>query len=150
MEQFFLYLWVGLLVLFAVIEGATAGLFTIWFALGALAALIAAAVGMPIWGQILIFILISAAALAGLRPLARRFTAPRKVRTNADRVLGKHALVLQKIDNTAGTGQVKVDGQIWSARTENDESVPEGTQVEVLRIQGVKLVVRAVLKTANQ
>ncbi len=135
--------WLLALILFSVIEGVTVGLTSIWFAAGALGALIAAMLGAHIFLQILIFLALSALALALVRPIAVRLLKPRHDPTNADRVIGQTALVTEDIDNVEGKGLVVISGQVWSARSEHGVSIPAGTQVRVLRIEGVKVYVEA-------
>ena len=136
--------WIIAIIVFAVAEGLTAGLVTIWFALGALAALLAALFGAPLWLQLVWFFLISIATLIATRPLARKFLNGRTQATNADMYVGKECVVTETIDNIAGTGAVKVAGKVWTARTEDDTVVPAGTKAEALRIEGVKLIVKPV------
>ena len=135
--------WLLALILFSVIEGVTVGLTSIWFAAGALGALIAAMLGAHIFLQILIFLVLSALALALVRPIAVRLLTPRHDPTNADRVIGQTALVTEDIDNVEGKGLVVISGQVWSARSEHGVAIPAGTQVRVLRIEGVKVYVEA-------
>ena len=137
-----MYFWLGAFVVFGVVEAATAGLTSIWFAVGALAALIATALGVQVWLQVTIFILASAAAIAATRPLVRRFAKRRRVPTNADRVLGRTARVTEAIDNLAPTGAVYVDGKTWTARSAGGGPIPSGAMVTVLAMEGVKLIVR--------
>lgn len=122
-------------------EALTAGLTFIWFAVGALGGLIVALLGGPIWLQVVVFLALSALALALVRPVAAKLMQSGRVATNADRVIGKTAIVTQTIDNLAGKGQVSVAGQIWTARSEQGVTIPEGTEVTVLRIEGVKVFV---------
>ena len=136
--------WIIAIILFAVAEGLTAGLVTIWFALGALAALLAALFGAPLWLQLVWFFVISIATLIATRPLARKFLNGKTQATNADMYVGKECVVTETIDNIAGTGAVKVAGKVWTARTEDDSLVPAGTKAEALRIEGVKLIVKPV------
>ncbi len=135
--------WLLALILFSVIEGVTVGLTSIWFAAGALGALIAAMLGAHIFLQILIFLVLSALTLALVRPIAVRLLKPRHDPTNADRVIGQTALVTEDIDNVEGKGLVVISGQVWSARSEHGVAIPAGTQVRVLRIEGVKVYVEA-------
>ena len=137
-----MYFWLGAFVLFGVVEAATAGLTSIWFAAGALVALIATALGAQVWLQVTIFILASAAAIAATRPLVRRFGKRRKVATNADRVLGRTARVTEEINNLIPTGAVYVDGKTWTARSAGGGPIPSGAMVTVLAMEGVKLIVR--------
>jgi len=137
-----MYLWLGAIVIFGVVEAATAGLTVIWFAAGSLIALIAAALGAEFWLQVTIFIVVSAAALAATRPLAKRFITGKKVPTNADRVLGKTAKVTEAIDNIAPSGAVYVDGKTWTARSADARTIPAGALVTVQAMEGVKLIVK--------
>ena len=136
-----MYFWLAAFVALAALEAATVNLVSIWFAVGALAALIAAALGAPLWLQVTVFILASALSLALTRPLARRFLARRRVPTNADRVLGQTCEVTEAIDNTAGTGAVYVDGKTWPARSRSGAPIPAGTLVRAQAVEGVKLIV---------
>ena len=122
-------------------EAATVGLVCIWFAAGALGAFVAACVGGPFWLQLIVFAAVSAAALALVRPAVSRLIHPRRSPTNADRVIGQAAVVTETVDNEAAAGQVKVMGQVWSARSQLGVVIPAGTQVKVRRIEGVKLFV---------
>ena len=136
-------LWLVVMVLFLMVEAATVGLVCIWFAVGALAALIAALLGAEIWLQIVLFLVVSAVALYFTRPLAKKYVNAKVEPTNADMVIGKECRVTEAIDNIAGTGAVYVDGKIWTARSESDEVIPEGTLVTAKSIKGVKLIVAA-------
>ena len=133
--------WLTALVLFLILEAATAGLVSLWFAGGALAALIASLCGAPLWLQIVLFLLVSAVLLAALRPFVRRFVAPRRVATNADRLIGAQALVTEEINTIAGTGAVRVSGQDWTARSADGAVLARGALVTVQRIEGAKLTV---------
>lgn len=133
--------WLVLMVLLLIIEAATAGLTCIWFALGALAALIAALFNAAIWLQALWFLAVSLLTLWLTRPLAIKYLNSRRVATNADRVVGAEAVVTEDIDNIAGHGAVRLEGKEWSARSELGEDIPRGSVVIVRRIEGVKLIV---------
>ena len=135
--------WLVLMVLLFIIEAATAGLTVIWFALGALAALIAALFGAQIWLQVLWFLVVSIATLGFTRPLALTYLNGRSVATSADRVVGMEGVVCEDIDNLAGTGAVKLDGKEWTARSASGANIPSGSVVKVHRIEGVKLIVDA-------
>ena len=136
--------WLAAFIVFAIGEAVTVGLVSVWFAVGALAGLFAAALGAGLWLQIAVFLGVSALALALFKPLSSKFLKPRLSATNADRVIGAHALVTEAIDNAQARGQVKVNGQIWSARSAQDVVIPEGRDVKVLRIEGVKVIVETV------
>ena len=133
--------WLALLLFFAVAEAATIALVSIWFAAGALAALLATIFTNDIWIQILLFVVVSAVTMAVVRPLARKYVLPHRVPTNADRVIGREGVITQAVDNLAPAGVVVVAGMAWTARADSGENIPEGTVVTVKRIEGVKLFV---------
>lgn len=133
--------WLALLIVFSIGEAVTVGLTSVWFAVGALGALLCALVGGNLWLQIGVFLALSGLALALVRPLAKKFLIPGYSATNADRVIGQEAVVTQTIDNLHGQGQVTIAGQTWTARSQDDTVIGEGTLVRVLRIEGVKVFV---------
>ncbi len=135
--------WLALMVLLLIVEAATAGLTCIWFALGALAALISALFGAPIWLQALWFLAVSLLTLWLTRPLAIKYLNNRKVATNADRAIGAEAIVTEEIDNLAETGCARLEGKEWTARSDSGKKIPKGSVVIVKRIEGVKLIVDA-------
>ena len=135
-------LWLAALLGFLVVEGLTVGLVSIWFSAGALAALLLSLWVENIWAQIACFLAVSALCLAAFRPLALKYLNPaRRTPTNADRVLGMEGMVTQAIDNLRSTGTVQVRGMDWSARSAGEETIPAGTRVRVVRLEGVKLFV---------
>lgn len=135
--------WLIALVVFLVIEAATFGLATIWFAGGALVALIAAMCGAGIVIQIVLFLVVSLVLLFFTRPLAVRFLNKDTLKTNVDRVVGMEGVVTEEISNLAGTGKVSLGGNVWTARTENEGgTIPVDAVVTVLRVEGVKLIVK--------
>ena len=136
--------WLAALVVLAVLEGVTVTLVSLWFALGALAALITSFWVDNIWIQFAVFLAVSLVTLLLIRPLARRYVTPRQVATNADRAVGAEGIVTQAIDNRSAQGQVTVSGAVWTARADPEAPIPEGTLVRVLRIEGVKLIVTPV------
>ena len=142
--NYMMWLWLGAIVLFGVVEAVTAGLVSIWFVAGSAAALIGALLGAGIGVQAALFIAVSAAALAVTRPLVRRYTAGKAVPTNADRVLGGTGKVMEVIDNENSTGAVYVDGKTWTARSADGSVIPAGATVQVLRMEGVKLFVQKI------
>ena len=134
--------WLIAMIALLIVEAVAPGLVSIWFALGALAALISALLGAPLWLQVLWFLLVSIAALILTRPLARKYINAKVVPTNADMLVGKECMVKESIDNIAGTGAVSVEGKIWTARMAEDSAkAAVGDVVSVLRIEGVKLIV---------
>jgi len=142
LQQHAIAVWLVLLVVFVVFEAATVQLVSVWFALGALAALIAALLHADPLVQIIVFIVISAASFAVTRPLVKKFSTSKIQKTNADRCIGDTAVVIEEINNLEAKGQVKVDGNIWTARSENNDIIPAGEKVTVMKIEGVKLIVK--------
>lgn len=136
--------WLAAFIILVLVEAATVGLVSLWFALGALAGLITSFWVNNIWVQLGIFLGVSLVALLVIRPLARRYITPRQVATNADRAVGAEGVVTQAIDNLKASGQVTVQGSVWTARAQGDVFIPVGTTVKVLRIEGVKLIVSPV------
>ena len=137
--------WLIAMIVLLVVEGLVPGLISIWFALGALAALVSALLHAPLWLQIVWFLAVSIAALALTRPLAKKYINARTQPTNADMMIGKECVVQESIDNVLGTGAVSVDGKVWTARTESDDTkAQEGSRAVVVRIEGVKLIVKPV------
>ena len=134
------WIWLGAVVVFGVVEAATAGLVSIWFVAGSAAALLCALLSGALWLQVALFLLVSAAALAATRPLVRRM-GKTAIPTNLDRAIGEQARVTEEIDNAAGTGAVYVDGKTWTARSSDGSTIPIGTGVTVERMEGVKLFV---------
>lgn len=136
--------WTCAIILFLVIEAIVPGLVSIWFAVGAVPALISALCGGPVWLQVTLFFVASVTALALTRPLAKKYVNSRVQPTNADMLIGKDCVVTETVDNLHSTGAVTVGGKTWTARTELDgELLPEGSVAVVLRIDGVKLIVKA-------
>lgn len=137
--------WLIAMIVLLVVEGLVPGLISIWFALGALAALVSALLHAPLWLQIVWFLAVSIIALALTRPLAKKYINARTQPTNADMMIGKECVVRESIDNVLGTGAVSVDGKVWTARTESDETkAQEGARAVVVRIEGVKLIVKPI------
>lgn len=141
MESILKIVWLVLLILFSASEAITVGLTSIWFAAGALAALIAALLGGPLWVQATLFLAVSLLCLVAVRPLAKRHLNDKVVPTNADRVIGAEAQVTEDIDNIRGKGTVIIRGITWSARSEDGGPISTGAMVRVLRIEGVKVFV---------
>ena len=134
-------IWLALFVGTLVLEAITLQFFSIWFSVGALAAVIAYLFHAPGWAQILVFVAVTTISLIATRPLVRRLQKKKPEATNADRFVGQTAVVLEEIDNIKGTGLIKVMGQTWSARAAGEGMIPEGAQVHTLSIQGAKLLV---------
>lgn len=135
--------WLGFMIVLLVIELVTLGLTTIWFAGGAFAAFIASMIGSSVWFQVILFFAVSIVLLIFTRPFAVHYINKNTVRTNADSLIGKTAIVTEDISNLDSKGQVQVQGQIWTARsTEEEIKIQTGEKVVIEKISGVKLIVR--------
>ena len=134
-------IWLVLLVAFLILEAATVVMVSLWFAAGSLIALLASALGAPIWLQVALFLIVSAALLACLRPLVRKHFTPSLTRTNVDAVIGGTGYVTADIDNAAATVSVKLGAMEWTARATAGNRIPKGTLVKVDKIEGVKAFV---------
>lgn len=142
-------MWLVLLILFLVAEGATAAVTTIWFAIGAIVAMFAAIFGAEIWLQAVLFAVVSVICLLSLRPVLKKYLEPKKVKTNIDAIIGKQGVVLEKIDNLNGAGKVKIDGMEWTARSATGETIEKDTVIIVEKIEGVKVFVTAAAVTVE-
>ncbi len=145
--MYLLIVWIIVAVVFAVIEGATEGLVAIWFVAGSVAAALTAVFTSNVLTQILVFIFVSVVALLCTRPLVKKVETKKHVHTNADMAVGKVGVVLETIDNLKGTGRVSVLGLDWAAVSQNGEEIPQGMEILVDRIEGVKLIVSPYTKT---
>lgn len=137
--------WTVLMVIFLVVEASCPiHLVSIWFAVGALIAMIVSLLGGGLWLQVVLFLVISAGLLALFWPFVRKFLNPKVVATNVDSIIGTRALVTAAVDNITAHGQVKINGLEWTARSESGDPIPEGTMVKVCRVEGVKVFVAPV------
>ena len=137
--------WTVLMVAFLIVEAACPiHLVSIWFAVGALIAMVASLLGGQLWLQVVLFLVASAGLLALFWPVVRKFLNPKVVPTNVDSIIGTKAMVTAPVDNINAHGQVKINGLEWTARSESGEPIPEGTMVEVRRVEGVKVFVTPV------
>ncbi|MCI8383091.1 MAG: NfeD family protein [Lachnospiraceae bacterium] len=134
--------WLAILIILVVIEIFTLGLTTIWFAGGALVAILVAALGGPVWLQIIIAAVVSAVLLFFTRPIAMKYFNRDRERTNAESLVGRQAIVISEINNLQGIGQVTINGMEWTARSIMDDHIIEPGEVVIVRgINGVKLLV---------
>lgn len=137
-----LIFWLVVVVILVATELATIQLVAIWPAIGGVAAMLAASFGQPLLVQFLLFVGVSAILLLFTRPFVKRFIrTPPHTFTNADRLIGRDAVVCDDIDNLTETGTVNVSGVTWTARSTSGQSIPKGSTVRIERIEGVKLIV---------
>jgi len=135
--------WAAAIIIFGALEAMTAQFVSIWFLAGAVAALISALFSASVVVQVIIFVCVTILALVITRPLVKKYINPKKERTNADKVIGQIGIVCQDIDNIHAKGQVKIDGKIWTARSVDNQFIPENTEVIIEKIEGVKLIVKS-------
>lgn len=134
--------WLIASAVFLLVEILTLGLTSIWFAGGSVIAAIAALVGLPLWGQILLFIFVTCLLFVLTRPIAKRYLNSKVQKTNTDALIGQRGIVKETINNMESRGRVQLNGQDWTARSiEAGEIIPVGSEVKVRKIQGVKLIV---------
>jgi len=134
--------WIVVAIIFAVIEGFTLGLVTIWFTIGGAAAAVCALAGMPMPGQIAVFFVVSVVLLIFTRPILAKKLKVGREKNYTEQLEGKIGLVVETIEPFS-SGQVKVRGIVWTAIGETDELfAPAGSKVEILRVEGVKLIVK--------
>lgn len=145
-----IWIWLGAVVVFGIVEALTAGLVSIWFAAGALAALLAALLDWTLTVQIVIFLAISGLTLALTRPLIMKYQSGKTVPTNAERVLGCTAKVTAAIDNENASGTVYINGKTWTARSTTGDRISVGQLVQVDRLEGVKLYVHPIEETEEK
>ena len=142
-------LWLVAFVVFLMVEASTVTMVSLWFAVGALAALIVSLFAGFGW-HIAVFLAVSAVCLTALRPLAQKYFKPRLTKTNVDAIIGSQGYVTADIDNLAATGKVNLGAMEWTARSTTGQNIPAGTLVKVDRIEGVKAFVTAVKVPAVQ
>lgn len=135
--------WIALIIIFVIIEAATAGITTIWFAIASVIALVSQLLGFSPIAQIAIFLVSSAVLLYFTRPLVMKYLKVGNTRTNADKLVGDVGKVIEEIDNLNAKGLVKISNQIWTARSLDETIIPMDTLVRVERIDGVKLIVKS-------
>ena len=139
------FVWLVAVIVFLAVEISTVTLTSIWFAAGALAAMLVAMFNEYLSAQVIAFVRVAIGLLYATKPWARKFIDTKKVNTNADRAIGEEVRVVERVSNLDQTGRAFVHGMEWTVRTEDDNIVIEqGELVRVLRIAGVKLIVERV------
>ena len=146
-------MWVFWLIaagIFFIIEMATIGFLIFWLGIGALLAMLTSFLTDSILIQSIVFVVSSTLLLIFTRPLVNKFIkTPKEIKTNAYSIIGKKGIVITQINNIEGNGQIKIDGDIWSAKSYADEDIPVNTEVEIVEIDGVKAVVKKVSAEIN-
>ena len=136
------FVWLVIAVVLGIFEAATVALVSIWFAIGAVAAMVPAYFNAPFWVQILVFILVSALCFVFTRPFFKKIIRVNKQPTNVDRLVGQEGVATYDIENIECRGKVFISGLTWSARSETGELIPQGAVVTVKKIEGATLVVK--------
>ncbi len=140
--------WAAALVFAIIAEAGTAALVSVWFMPGIAAALILAILEVAPWIQLVVFLALSAICFfLGFKFFRKRMFKNSKTRMNADGLIGELGVVTEEIDNLAETGSVKIQHQIWSARSANEEKIPAGSVVRIEEISGVKLICKPAKET---
>lgn len=142
-ELLMLIIWFSVIIIGAVVEALTMELTSIWFSLAALVSFLLGIFSVNFVIQIIVFIVLSIAMLLSVRPLATNYFRTNVVSTNSDRLVGKTALCIKTIEKQ-GRGEVKIGGQIWTAIANDSQEIKENSRVEILAIEGVKLIVKNV------
>ncbi len=137
-------IWIVLAMVLGVIEASSVNLITIWFAVSALLTSVFASLNFSIGAQVAIFIVISAVLVCITRPMAKKYFSKKTVATNADRIISAQGVVIETIDPVKGQGQIKVMGQIWSAKSSDDSVLNEGLRVKIISVEGVKAIVEEI------
>ena len=141
-------MWVFWLIaagIFFIIEMATIGFLVFWLGIGAILAMLTSFITDSILIQSLVFVITSTLLLIFTRPLVDKFIkVPKEIKTNAYSIIGKKGIVISKINNIEGTGQIKIGGEVWSAKSSENEDIPENTEIEIVEIDGVKAVVKEI------
>ena len=141
--------WLIAMVVFMAAEAMTVTLVSIWFALGALGAVLVALLGGGLVLQVTVFLALAVVLLFFLRGLVRKHFNPRLTRTNVDSLIGATGIVITPVNNIAALGQVQIGGVEWSARSSDNSHIPAGTLVKVEKIEGVKVFVTPVREEAS-
>lgn len=134
------WFWLSMVIIFTVIEVFTAGLTTIWFAIGSVPMIFLSYLPIPFLYQVLLMLVISIVLLIFTRPFAVKKLNANKEKTNVEALIGKSALVTKKITKFE-KGEVKIDGKIWTAKSVSDEDLEEGTECLLQNIEGVTAIV---------
>lgn len=140
-------MWAVLLVAFVAVEAFTVSMVSVWFAFGAVGAMIASLLGAELWLQVAVFVAVSAVTLALLRPLSKKYLKPRIQATNVDALVGMIGTAEEAVDGMCG--RVKLGDVTWSARSADGQTIPAGSYVRVESVQGNKLYVEPVKETVH-
>lgn len=135
-------IWLIAAGVFLILEIFTMGFLVFWLSIGCLFAMFVSLITDSIIIQTAVFVFSSCLLIFATKPLVKKFTEKDNIKTNVYSLVGKKAIVVEDIEWTSGTGQIKFDGQVWSARTEEQLNIEKGTEVEIIKIEGVKAFVK--------
>lgn len=144
------YIWLILAGVFLIGEVMTAGFLIFWLSVGSLIAMIVSFFTDSIIIQTSIFVISSVILIFATKPFVKKFAKVETVLTNAKSIIGKKGIVTVDINSIKATGQVKIDGEIWSAIGEDETDIPKGAEIEVLEIKGVKVIVRPIKQLSSK
>lgn len=140
------YIWLILAGIFLIFEIITTGFLVFWLSIGALLTMLVSFFTDNIAIQTTIFVLSSTILIFATKPFIKKFARTKNVKTNAFSIVGQNGIVIKDIDSINSKGQIKVDGEVWSAVGKNDINIEKGTEIEVLEIKGVKAIVTPLKK----
>ena len=141
--------WLAAMVVFIATEAMTVSLVSIWFAAGALGAIVVALLGGGLVLQVTVFLALAVALLLSLRSIVRKHFTPHVTKTNIDSIIGATGIVVTPVNNIAALGQVQIGGMEWSARSSDNSHIPAGALVRVDRVEGVKVFVTPIRETVS-
>ena len=135
------YIWLIIAGIFFIVEIITVGFLVFWLGIGALLAMIVSFFTDSLPIQIAVFAVSSSTLIPLTKPLVNKFINGKTVQTNVNAIINKHGVVTVEVNGLEGKGQIKVNGEIWSAKSINEQIIPVGTKVNVLKVDGVKAIV---------
>lgn len=136
------HIWLITAGVFFVLEIFTAGFLVFWFGIAALLAMLVSFITNNLIVQTTVFVIFSALLIFATKPLVKKLSNKDNIKTNVYSLTGKKAIVIEDIDWATSSGQIKIEGQIWSAKTKEQVNIPKGTEVEIESIEGVKAFVK--------
>ena len=135
--------------IFFVGEIITVGFLLFWFGIAGLITMVVSFFTSNIIIQSVVFLVTSVILILSTKPFVKKFVNKETIVTNVNSLIGKKAIVIQEINNLQGTGQIKIGGEIWSAQNETDSIISENQEVEIIKIEGVKLIVKQIPVTVS-
>jgi membrane protein implicated in regulation of membrane protease activity len=137
-------IWLIAAIAFGIFELVTTNLVSIWFVIGAVIAMLTSLIGLPLWGQIAVFVISSGIVLFFVRPLATKYVNSKTIKTNIDALVGRITVAKTDIDNFKMSGRVDMDGTTWLAKSVDDSVIATGEEIKVVKVEGAKLIVEKI------